>query len=355
MEDRLQLKDLHELLLKLSEQPLPEGVTLREFERNLTRQWRDLVPDKPLGRRLYESYTNSELIEILRGAYERLGRTPVQKDMFCFYRTYIKHRFVTWSEALRAAGLGYSLERGDIPLSNEVCNGIYKDEREIYKLLICLSEQRTELGHPPKRKEFAGSTVLKERFGCWGTALHAAEVLDQWLAEEKPASVTALEEITTLEEEALLENIKETAERLGRTPVKKEVREETRSRLRIRFGSWESVLYAAGLIPLQGEALKCAEWDYLQRKAAGSEALHRIAKLEPEYTLMLEELEALSHLLGRTPLKEEFDSEKRGRLQARCGSWRNVLYQIGLAVFSKEEAAEIRRKKRKTHRYRLQK
>lgn len=354
MANSVQLKGLREKLKELSVQPLPDGKTLRESEQILISQWRDLVPDKPLGKQLYESYPDEELIEILREAYRRLGRTPVQKDIFCFYRTYIKHRFVTWTGALRASGLVYSLDHRGCLFSDEDYAGIYREEAELYALLICLFERRIALGYPPRRKDFPGNELLKERFRSWNTALYAAEGMDRWLRNKNnllKENVTFL----TPEEQALLDEIRKAAKHLGRTPVKKEVCEETRSQLRIRFGSWDSVLHAAGLTPLKNGDLEHAEKDFAQRKNAGSDKLHRIKDLEPEYALILHELMALSRLLGRTPLKEEFDAEKRLRLQTRCGSWRNALYQIGLEALSKKDTAGIKQKKRRLKRYHLQK
>lgn len=57
------------------------------------------------GRRLYNSFTDDELLDILRGAAVELGRPPTQKEVFCVYRSYIRRRFVNWPTALRAAGL----------------------------------------------------------------------------------------------------------------------------------------------------------------------------------------------------------------------------------------------------------
>lgn len=54
---------------------------------------------------LYESFTDDELLNILRDAAAELGRLPSQKEIFCVYRAYIRRRFKNWPTALRAAGL----------------------------------------------------------------------------------------------------------------------------------------------------------------------------------------------------------------------------------------------------------
>ena len=57
------------------------------------------------GEELYESFSDQELLDILREAVAELGRLPSQKEVFCVYRCYIRKRFKNWPTALRAAGL----------------------------------------------------------------------------------------------------------------------------------------------------------------------------------------------------------------------------------------------------------
>lgn len=59
----------------------------------------------PKGKALYSSYTDQELLEIIRSLAERLGRTPYQCEIFCVYRHYIRQRFGNWPKAMEAAGL----------------------------------------------------------------------------------------------------------------------------------------------------------------------------------------------------------------------------------------------------------
>ena len=336
-----QIKRHRVLLGELSSKPFADGETQREAERRLIAQWRDFVPDKAIGRQICESFTDEELIAILQDAFARLGRAPVQNDIFCFYRTYVKHRFITWSAALKAAGLSRALDHRIDRLTAAEYEKIEREERQVYILLIRLSERWTELGYPPGRKEFSESETLKQRFGNWSTALHAAEGLELWQQSLPEAGLPTLSE----EEEAFLREIRETAGRLRRTPLKTEIREKVRWRLRVCFGSWDSVIREAGLTPLTGEALEYAEWDARQRQK-GKELLFPIADLEPEYRELLDEIRTLSKMLGRAPLKEEVDPDKRRKLQERCGSWRNALYQTGVAAPTKQETARIKKIKR---------
>jgi hypothetical protein len=58
-----------------------------------------------VGRILYASFSDEELLDILRLAADELGHLPSQKEIFCVYRSYIRRRFNNWPMALRAAGL----------------------------------------------------------------------------------------------------------------------------------------------------------------------------------------------------------------------------------------------------------
>jgi hypothetical protein len=257
-----QIKEYQAQLRELSREPLPEGGSRREAERRLISQWRDFVPDKATGRQLYESFTDEELIAVLKEAFGRLGRAPVQSDIFCFYRTYIKHRFVTWPAALKAAGLSYALERRPGRIPAEEYEVIEKEEPEIRALLIRLEERWIELGYPPKRKEFPENETLKRRFGSWSGALHAAEGLEAWQQANGGKAAGPV----SPEEEPYLRELRDKAGELGRTPLKTEIREETRCRLRTRFGSWDAALGRAGLAPLEGSALEQARRDHEQSR-----------------------------------------------------------------------------------------
>jgi hypothetical protein len=57
------------------------------------------------GRRLYRSFSDEELLDIIRQEAALLGRVPAQREIFCVYRDYIRRRFGNWVNALRAAGL----------------------------------------------------------------------------------------------------------------------------------------------------------------------------------------------------------------------------------------------------------
>lgn len=59
----------------------------------------------PAGEMLYRSFSDEDLLEIIRREAAELGRVPAQHEVFCVYRDYIRRRFGNWIKALRAAGL----------------------------------------------------------------------------------------------------------------------------------------------------------------------------------------------------------------------------------------------------------
>ena len=54
---------------------------------------------------LCASFSDEELLSILRETAGRLGRNPSKKEVFCVYRVFLIERFGNWPKALVAAGL----------------------------------------------------------------------------------------------------------------------------------------------------------------------------------------------------------------------------------------------------------
>lgn len=97
-------------ILKLREQLASdaEKARLSEFPQQ-SQLWVD--PKKwsmytgPGGRKLYRSFSDEELLDIIRREAETLGHIPAQREVFCVYRDYIRRRFGNWIRALWASGL----------------------------------------------------------------------------------------------------------------------------------------------------------------------------------------------------------------------------------------------------------
>ncbi|MCI9121094.1 MAG: hypothetical protein HFG00_06160 [Oscillibacter sp.] len=65
----------------------------------------ELYADRMLRASLYRSFSDEELLSILRHTAEELGRLPSKKEVFCVYREFLIWRFTNWPRALVAAGL----------------------------------------------------------------------------------------------------------------------------------------------------------------------------------------------------------------------------------------------------------
>lgn len=329
-----QMEACHQELERLAQEA--ENVTCAEDERKLYLQYRDYAPDAILGRDVCNSYSEEDLIAILRKRTEQLGHAPSQAEVFLFYRTYIKHRFGTWPAALRAAGL--SRAQTEIRALQEDWEPLWREEHPCCCDLIRLSERWESLGYPPKRTELPEEGMrLKIRFQSWSSVLNAARALDAWLDREKTPEPQNLPDF---------ESLRAIAERLGRTPLKAEVPEELRVRLRCAVGSWNRVLKQAGLTPHNEEMARQAEEDRACRSRAGNGPIWKAEQLSDADRAMLDQLQRLCRKLGRAPRKEEAPPELRTALIGRFSSWRNALYQIGVAALTKGEEAAIKQAER---------
>ena len=183
------------------------------------------------GKLLYESFTDEELLNVVRKTAEQLGHSPAQREVFWVYRCYLKRRFEKWPYALQKAGLSKAAGRGGTSMAR------MEAERKHHRELL---ERGIQLGRIPHPKDFQDELGDLAKY----------------------------------------------------------------------YQTWNQVLTAAGI-----------HWE---------DTVHPIGDLEPEYRAMLEELLEQARALGRAPLRSEVEEPLRKKLIARCGSWRNTLYQIGL-------------------------
>ena len=80
------------------------------------------------------------------------------------------------------------------------------------------------------------------------------------------------------------------------------------------YNSWGKALMAAGISSVKYD----------------EKSVYPIPDLNQEDWELFHRLSDLSRKLGRAPMHHEIDENIKRRLLDRCGSWRNVLYQIGL-------------------------
>ncbi|CAI6330960.1 homing endonuclease associated repeat-containing protein [Bacillus subtilis] len=168
-----------------------------------------------------QSYTEEELLEILREAEKKLGRAPKFTEIK--QRQTIVNHFGTFNAGLKAAGLTLNREGSKTtPYTKE-------------QLIEVLCKMASELGRTPKSKEVPQLEAIKRCFGSFNNALMAAGLpLNSKYTSKNPYKT-----------EELIGEMRQRAKELGRTPTSDEIKQV--STIRRRFGRYNKGLRAAGL------------------------------------------------------------------------------------------------------------
>lgn len=279
------------------------------------------------GAELCAVFTDDELLELLRVTARRLDHSPAQGEVHWLLRQYLRSRFRNWPGTLRAAGLSRAAGRGGLS-----CEETARNEQEVMQMLSRVREAAERLGRIPHPSELPEvCQTLHKRYQTWGQVLAAAGV--------EQAVAGGLRKADDLEEEdrQRLGQLRATAQKLNRAPLRSEIEEELRTPLIRRFGSWRNVLYQVDLEPVQ--RISPFVNAPLRREESRSRATHRddlydchyrLLRLEPETAADLELVRRLAEELGHTPHRREVSAEVRRRLQDSCGTWSNALFQLGL-------------------------
>ena len=191
-------------------QARPARLTPQEAERyrNIIRKWAQQAPPEHtdrgqlpmayaaltlssgLGRAVYASYSDEELLDILRDTAQRIGRAPTQNEVFSLYRIYLKARFGTWPGArfgtwpgaLRAAGMR-RLPTPDLTMPDWA--QVLAEEPEICSALEAVARHRCRLGYPPRKRDVPQAKLLCERFRAWENVIAAADSFQTWQEERR--------------------------------------------------------------------------------------------------------------------------------------------------------------------------
>lgn len=283
--------------------------------------------DTEEGAQLYASFSDDELLELLRRNAQRLGHSPSQGEVHWILRAYLKARFKNWPGALRAAGLSRSAGRGGI--STEQMSQKNEEYQQMLDQIRSMAEQLGRIPHPSELPEICRK--LKKRYRTWGEVLAAAGV------EEAVAVHLQKEENLKDDELRMLKELRVLAERLNRAPLRGEAEQSPRESLLRRFGSWRNVLYQIDLEPVR--RITPFVNAPLQREKDKQRATHRQELYDCHYRLLKLDLQTqadlalvrkLAQQLGHPPGRREVPAEIRMRLQRVCGSWSNALFQLGL-------------------------
>lgn len=276
------------------------------------------------GNSLYESFSDRELLDVLRTRAKELGHSPSQKEVFWAYRAYIKRRFGKWPYALKAAGLSRSAGKGGKSVEQ-----MEREAAEIKAVLDRLRELTGQKGRIPHPSDLTAGEleVLRRKYHSSSETLSAAGV-------EQIPTVNKLDELEP-EYRSLLQALEARAMELGRPPLRSEVDLERFRPLIRRCGSWRNTLYQIGLEPVThitpfSSALLDRPGGHRTHKKALYDCYYQVLNLDETTREQLAELKKLSERLGHAPKRGEVDPKLRQNLQAACGSWSNALYQIGL-------------------------
>lgn len=293
-------------------------------------------PSRPEGRKFYESLSDEDLLDRLRLTAQRLGRSPAQKEMFWVTLSYLRLRFQKWPYALVRANLSKSAGRGGLSLERQA-----EEHKRVEELLSAVRDKARELGrvpHPSDLPEICA--VLRKRYRRWGDVLNAAGI-------RRNQSQRRIDNLSS-ETLALLEQVRQTAYRLGRVPLRSEVDEPVRRALTEQCGSWRNALFQIGFEPVMhlkpfsgaGFELK-ADTPRKRHSKSLQDCVYQVLNLSETAERQLQEVKELAQSLGRAPKRDEVPAEVRKNLQDACGSWANVLHQIGLmpgqTTFSRSE------------------
>lgn len=291
--------------------------------------WQHYALGSKDGKKLYESFSDEELLQFLRDIARELNHTPSQKEVFWIMREYMKRRFGKWPYALRLAGLSTAAGKGGASMEAQ-------DAAEAHKnaLLAQVREKAIQLGrfpHPGDMPQVLRE--LKKHYKLWSEVLKAAGVTAQFLNEKCVYKIEDLEP----EYLAMLEEVKACAYELGRSPAHGEIDPAVKKALTERCGSWRNALFQIGLRPVtakqpfQNIYIDHRKSENRHKHTEGTQGcLYKVLNLHDEDKALFEMLRALHLENGRPPLSREVPKDARNRLHEICGSWVNALYQIGI-------------------------
>lgn len=291
------------------------------------------------GKAFYESLPDYLLTDLLKERAEALGHSPAQKEMFWVWREYIKARFKRWPYALKAAGL--SKAAGKEGKSREQFE---KEKGERARLIKMMQDQAAALCRIPHPGEIPEIEAAMRKQGTAWTDLVREAGLDGEFFRKR--AVYQVEDLSVQEKQDL-DFVWETAWKLGRPPLKKELPEDRIRQLLQKCGSYRNVLFQIGLEPvekkrpfLSAETKQTLEREQRKHQVDFKDCYYPVLNRERQYQKDLQSLQDWTEKAGRPPQRSEIDPAVRKRLQTACGSWSNAVKQLEYRKNLKEKPYE---------------
>ncbi|NBH61933.1 hypothetical protein D1155_09755 [Anaerotruncus sp. 80] len=303
--------------------------------------WKNYALASPDGKCVYQSFSDEELLAYLRRLASELGYGPTQGEVFWVLKDYIKQRFGKWPYALRAAGLSASAGKGGKTMEQMEKERLHKE-----KLLDMVREKALELGKIPHPRDLPEvCREIKKYYSGWTSVIKAAK-LDADFLKRAVYKIPDLE----LEYINMLEAVRNFAHEIGRSPLHGEIEQAVKQALIERCGSWRNALFQIDLEPvLRMEPFHDIYIDHrmTENRRLHSDSLYgcyyKVLNLDEDDRKRLGMVKDIYLKNGKIPMKKEVPRQLRQDLHEKCGSWGNVLYQIG--VTPKEYYEEKNKKK----------
>ncbi len=344
----MESKDLEQMKAGLIEEVSRNADKKYGMDDRESEVWQNYAMSSPQGKCIYRSFSDEELLEYLRNTARELNHSPTQGEVFWVLRDYIKQRFGKWPYALRAAGLSTSAGKGGKSLEK-----IEEERAEKEALISLMREKALILGRIPHPVDMPESEAeFRKHFNSWNAVIKAAELNDEFFKQ-------IIYKITDLEPEyqEMLEEVKAIAYKIGRSPLHGEIDKEVKQALIGRCGSWRNALYQINLNPVvRMQPFHDIYIDYSmdQNKECHTDSLYgcyyKVLNLTDDDRKRLGAVRGIYKKIGRVPMKKDVPKELRQALQEKCGSWGNVLFQIGIspkAYYEEKKRKKGSQKKRK--------
>lgn len=284
-------------------------------------------PGKEFGKAVYNSFSDNELLGLLKMRAKVIDHTPSQNEVPRVFRDYLKLRFGKWAYAVKKSGLNKAAGKGG--KSFEAMEKDIKEKKDLLNQLRKISIERGYIIHPHQIPELQNK--IRKFFKNWNDVVTEMN-LD--LGENRGGNIQKIGEIDE-DTARVLEDIKIKAYQRGRAPLKKEIDENTRKMLIKKFGTWRNVLFQIDLEPIKRiKPFANTYLDHRKKDKIGTheralkDCYYRILNLDEEDKKILWEIKKRWDEKGKKPEKTDFPREKIKILSKKCGSWKNIIYQI---------------------------